>query len=119
MDVSSTFRFSASSSGMNGGKKKTYAKLNGSGEELDTGGLHNLITAGHTGQVDKGGLNDALLTLGSLDHSLGEAFPKTMLVRVNKASLDTENTNRKPAKAMDKVAEPAPSLALTTSSPPN
>jgi len=51
----------------------TYAKLDGSREELDTGGLDDLITASHTGQVNESGLDDVLLALGGLDNSLGES----------------------------------------------
>lgn len=51
----------------------TYAKLDGGREELNTGLLSNGITASHTGQVNEGRLNDALLTLGSLDDGLGES----------------------------------------------
>jgi hypothetical protein len=52
---------------------KTYTEFHGSGEEVETGGLGNLITAGNTGQVDESRLNNALLTLGSLDDGLGES----------------------------------------------
>ena len=51
----------------------TYAKLNGSREELDTSGLGDGITASHTRQVNESGLDDALLALGGLDDSLGES----------------------------------------------
>jgi hypothetical protein len=49
------------------------AKLDGSREELDTGGLDDLIAASHTGQVNESGLDDVLLALGGLDNSLGES----------------------------------------------
>lgn len=52
--------------------RSTYAKLNGGGEEVNTGRLGDLLATGDTGQVDVGRLNDALLALGGLDHSLGE-----------------------------------------------
>ena len=54
--------------------ESTYAKLNGGGEELNTGRLGDLLTTGDTGQVDVGGLDEALLALGGLDHSLSEAM---------------------------------------------
>lgn len=52
--------------------ESTYAKLNGGGEELNASGLDDLLTTGDTGQEDVGRLDNALLTLGGLDHSLGE-----------------------------------------------
>jgi hypothetical protein len=54
--------------------RSTYAKLNGGGEEVNASGLGDLLTTGNTGQVDEGRLNDALLALSGLDHSLGEAI---------------------------------------------
>lgn len=53
--------------------RSTYAELNGGGEEVNTSGLGDLVTTGNTGQVDEGRLDNALLALGGLDHSLGEA----------------------------------------------
>lgn len=52
--------------------ESTYAKLNGGGEELNASRLDDLLTTGDTGQVDIGGLDNALLALGGLDHSLGK-----------------------------------------------
>jgi hypothetical protein len=52
--------------------RSTYAKLNRGGEEVNASGLGNLLTTRDTGQVDEGRLNNALLALGGLDHSLGE-----------------------------------------------
>lgn len=52
----------------------TYAKLNRGGEEVNAGRLGDFLAAGDTGQVDVGGLDDALLALGGLDHSLSESM---------------------------------------------
>ena len=51
----------------------TYPKLNGNGEEIGSSNLGNSIPASDTRKVDKAGLNDATLTLGSPDDLLGEA----------------------------------------------
>ena len=51
----------------------TYTELHGGGEELNTGGFGNLVTAGNTGQVDESRLNNTLLALGGLDDSLGKS----------------------------------------------
>jgi hypothetical protein len=51
----------------------TYTELHGGGEELNTGGLGNLITTGNTGQVDESRLNNTLLALGGLDDGLGKS----------------------------------------------
>lgn len=55
------------------GGKKTYAELNGDGEEVDTSLLGNLLTAGDTGKVDVAGLNEALGTSSSLQELLSES----------------------------------------------
>lgn len=96
--------------------ENTYAKLHGGREEIKTGSLGDLITTGNTGQVDESRLNDALLALGGLDHGLGKSRTGQLY---NYCECGRKGPYRKPAKAMDRVAEPAPSLALTTSSPPN
>jgi hypothetical protein len=94
---------------------KTYAEFNGSGEEVKTSGLGNFITARDTVQVDESRLNNALLALRSLNDGLG----KSNTSQSPGISILSRIAYRKPAKAIDRVAEPAPSLALTTSSPPN
>lgn len=55
------------------GRTSTYAKLNGDGEEVDTGLLGDLLTTGDTGQVDVAGLDEALGTLDGLQQLLSEA----------------------------------------------
>ncbi len=60
----------------------SYAKLNGDGEEVDTGLRLDLLTAGDTREVDIAGLNKALSTLGSLEQLLGKPT-KVMLVRTD------------------------------------
>lgn len=97
--------------------KETYAQFHGGREELHTGRLGDLVAAGHTGQVDESRFDDALLAPGGLDHGLGEADCNGQWLATQPRG--GQGTNRKPARAMERVAEPAPSLALTTSSPPN
>lgn len=51
----------------------TYAKLDGHGEKIDASLLGDGITTINTGQVDVGGLNNALLTLQATEDLLGKA----------------------------------------------
>lgn len=51
----------------------TYAKLDGNGEEVGSSSLSDGITTGDTGKINEAGLNNTLLSLGSLDHLLGES----------------------------------------------
>ena len=52
---------------------RTYAKLNGNGEEIGASLLGNGITAGNTGEVDVAGLDEALFALNSTDDLFSEA----------------------------------------------
>lgn len=52
---------------------KTYAKLDGHREEVNTGLLGDGITTVNTWQVDVGWLNNALLTLQAAEDLLGKA----------------------------------------------
>ena len=56
----------------------THAKLNGDGEEVDTGLLADLLAARNAGEVDVAGLDEALDARGGLEDLLGE--PKRQLV---------------------------------------
>ena len=51
----------------------TYTKGNKSREEVNASCLGDFITASDTGQVDKGGFDDACLAFESLDDTLGES----------------------------------------------
>ena len=74
------------------------AELDRNGEVVEASLLGDGITTGDTRKVDESRLDNASLALVSLEELLGEA----------EASVGQE-----------RVADPAPSLALTTSSPPN
>jgi len=50
----------------------TYAKLDRDREEISAGGLCDGITTLNTREIDEAGLNNALLTLGGLDHLLSK-----------------------------------------------
>ena len=50
-----------------------YSKLDGNGEEVDTGLLRNLLAAGDAGQVDVARLDQTLLALEGLEDLLGKA----------------------------------------------
>ena len=65
------------------GRGDAYAKLDGDGEELNTRGLGNLITARYTGQVDVAGLDEVLLASSSLEHLLREAVENVSLLRIS------------------------------------
>lgn len=52
---------------------KTYAQFHGGREEVNASSFGNGLTTGNTGQVDESRLDNALLTLGGLDHSLGKS----------------------------------------------
>lgn len=52
---------------------KTYAEFHGGREEIKASSLGNSLTTGNTGQVDESRLDNALLALGGLDHSLGKS----------------------------------------------
>lgn len=94
----------------------TYSKLNRDSEEVDTPkGLANFIAAGDTWKVNKGGLNDALLALGcvrSCQRGFSIRGREQHILIIDSAILN-------PANAIERVAEPPPFLAATTSSPPN
>jgi hypothetical protein len=55
------------------GRRCTYSELNGDGEEIEADFLADLVTTGNTGEVHKGGLDDAGLTLVRLENGLGHA----------------------------------------------
>lgn len=57
----------------------TYAKLDGNGEEVDTGLLGNLLAAGNAGEVDVARLNKTLLALKGLEDLLGESITRQSL----------------------------------------
>jgi len=50
------------------------AKLDGYGEEVGAGGFCDSVAAVDTGEVDKAGLDDALLAVRGLDDLLGESI---------------------------------------------
>lgn len=52
----------------------TYTKLNGNGEEVTAGLLGNGVATWNTRKVDIAWLNNASLSLGSLQDLLGEAI---------------------------------------------
>lgn len=56
-----------------GGEQRTYAELDGDGEEVTASLLGDGLAARNTGQVDVAGLDEALLASGGLEDLLGEA----------------------------------------------
>ena len=95
----------------------TYSELDGDGEEVDSDLLSNLLTTWNTREVDIARLDETLLALDSLEQLLGKSGNDQ--VRHISWSSISRWAYRKPAYAIERVAEPRPSLALTTSSPPN
>jgi hypothetical protein len=53
-------------------ERKTYAKLDGDGEEVDASLGLDLLAAGDAGEVDVAGLDEALGALEGLEELLGE-----------------------------------------------
>lgn len=99
------------------GALNTYAEFHGGGEEVNAGSLGDFVATGNAGQVDKGRLDDSLLALGGFDDGLRES--RMASVNCCPGGKTGMEPDLKPANAIERVAEPAPSLALTTSSPPN
>lgn len=94
----------------------TYPKFDRSREKVNAGGLRDIRTSRNTWEVDVAWFDNAGLALGGLD----DALSKPVVELVLNITLGSHGMpDLKPAKAMDRVADPAPSLALTTSSPPN
>jgi len=58
---------------VNGLLRTAGAKLDGHGEEVGAGGLCDGIATLNTGEVDKTGLDEALLALGGPDDLVGES----------------------------------------------
>ena len=53
--------------------QNAYSEFNGCREEVDASFFGNYVTAGNTGQVDKGRFHDALLALDGFEDGLGES----------------------------------------------
>ncbi len=94
----------------------TYPKFDWSREKVNAGGLCDIRTSRNTWEIDVAGFDNAGLALGGLDNTLGKSVVELILGTPLRSH---GMSDLKPAKAMDRVADPAPSLALTTSSPPN
>lgn len=86
----------------------TYAKLNGGGEEVNTGGLSNGVTAGNTGQVDESRLNNTLGALGGLDNSLGKTSPSQFSVGLGLSSGEHTGNRQRPWKGWRNQHRPWP-----------
>ena len=109
--------------GLVGGLKQfvgtsTYPKLDRDREKVNTSFLCDDLTAWDAWEVDVCGLDDSLLSIHRLHKLFGKAIPRKLIYA---EMWKTQNavTYRKPAYAIDRVAEPAPPFASTTSSPPN
>ena len=101
------------------GVRRTHSKLDGDREEVTASLLGNVGASRDTRKVYKCRLNQALLTLDSLQQLLGETIRQHQYASHTAGYCPSVDTYRKPANAIESVAEPMPSLALTTSSPPN
>jgi hypothetical protein len=91
-----------------------YAELDGNGEVVTAGLFGDDIASFDTWEVDEGRLDDAAFALGGFQQAFGEPAISALGPMGS-----GDQCHRKPAYAMERVADPAPSLALTTSSPPN
>jgi hypothetical protein len=113
----------------------SYPELNRHRKEVDSRSLSNRITPVNAVKVYIRRLDNSLLALHGLKNLFGEAVLGFFFSQLTKAGLPGESSKkegqeqeaslfwggfyRKPAYAIDRVADPAPSFALTTSSPPN